>query len=294
MKVFDVFLFNNELDLLEIRLNVLNEYVDYFVISESETTFSGEKKELYYEKNKHLFKKFENKIIHNIITEPTQQDLDLVSILYDIKNYRTYQEDAYQKDSIKLILDKICSDEDIIIWSDLDEIPNPKSINAVLNSYDSSAVYNFAQDNFQGYLNLIEITGTVISQTPDNDLIWPKWIGTKILSYFILKKYTLTQIRRPLNENNIRIYPGGWHWSTVGSHNKSTYEERVVNKIKKAAHFELNNEYYLNMVSQRIKENRSPFGQDAATYKKIDVCLENNYPEYLIENIDKYKYLIKD
>ena len=53
---------NGELDLLEIRLNLLNDYVDHFVISEYDETHSGIKKEFYFENNKHLFKEFEDKI----------------------------------------------------------------------------------------------------------------------------------------------------------------------------------------------------------------------------------------
>ena len=51
MKIFDTFLFLNELDLLEIRLNILDSYVDYFIINESPKTFSGKSKPLYYEDN---------------------------------------------------------------------------------------------------------------------------------------------------------------------------------------------------------------------------------------------------
>ena len=69
MKIYDAFLFFNELDLLEIRLNLLNDYVDYFVISESDLTFSGKPKPLYYLENKDRFKQFEKKIIHQVLTD---------------------------------------------------------------------------------------------------------------------------------------------------------------------------------------------------------------------------------
>ena len=51
-KVYDTFLFFNELDLLEIRLNILDDYVDYFVLCEANQTFSGKDKKLYYKENK--------------------------------------------------------------------------------------------------------------------------------------------------------------------------------------------------------------------------------------------------
>ena len=64
MKVFDVFLFFNELDLLEVRLNLLYPFVDHFVINEATKTFSGLDKPLYYLENKDRFEKFQDKIIH--------------------------------------------------------------------------------------------------------------------------------------------------------------------------------------------------------------------------------------
>ena len=69
MKVFDSFIFFNELDLLELRLNILNDVVDYFVLTESPFTVSGNEKPLYYQENKDRFGKFNDKIIHNITKE---------------------------------------------------------------------------------------------------------------------------------------------------------------------------------------------------------------------------------
>ena len=63
-KIYDCFNFFNELDILEIRLNVLYEHVDYFVIVESSITHSGEEKPFYFEENKERYSKFLDKIIH--------------------------------------------------------------------------------------------------------------------------------------------------------------------------------------------------------------------------------------
>ena len=64
MKKYDIFTFFNELELLEIRLNILNDYVDYFVLIECTETFSGLKKPLYYNENKNMFERWGHKIIH--------------------------------------------------------------------------------------------------------------------------------------------------------------------------------------------------------------------------------------
>ena len=69
MKVFDSFIFFNELELLEMRLNILNDVVDYFVLTESPFTVSGNEKPLYYQENRDKFYKWNDKIIHNITEE---------------------------------------------------------------------------------------------------------------------------------------------------------------------------------------------------------------------------------
>ena len=127
MKIFDVFPFFNELDLLEIRLNLLDPYVDYFVISESTKTFQGAEKELYYLNNKDKFEKFNHKIIHNIVEDISDDELDTYGVKYNTR-VKAQQRDTYQKDNIKNILLEVCNNDDIIIWSDLDEVPNPEAI----------------------------------------------------------------------------------------------------------------------------------------------------------------------
>jgi beta-1,4-mannosyl-glycoprotein beta-1,4-N-acetylglucosaminyltransferase len=294
MKVFDVFLFCYELDILEIRLNLLDPYVDYFIISESRQTHSGIEKELYYQNNKKRFEKFNNKIIYNIIKEPLQEDLDIVSDLYGVSSNKFYQRDAYEKDVIKKVLEEHCSDEDIIIWSDLDEVPNPEVLSELNSFYDSNVVYNFAQENCQGYLNWADTLGITRSQTNDVDFdTIPKWVGTKMCSYQILKKYTMTQMRRELpNEKNYRICPGGWHWSTVGYYEELPFIERAFRKIKTSSHHVEWNWLTKDIVEKRISEDKDPLGRDVNSYTTIPFT-SDNFPKYLIENKEKYDYLIK-
>ena len=75
MKVFDVFLFGFELDLLEIRMNILDPYVDHFVFCEGVKTLSGMDKEMYFEKNADRYSKFKDKIIFTQIDEPSSKVL---------------------------------------------------------------------------------------------------------------------------------------------------------------------------------------------------------------------------
>jgi len=294
MKIFDVFLFGYELDLLEIRMNLLDPYVDYFVFSEGVKTFSGVDKELYFKNNQERFEKFKDKIIYTEIQEPTEDQLAEQGKRYSVKK-ESFMRDTFYKDSIKAVLEQHCEDDDIIIWSDLDEVPNPEVIQDISTFYEKGTVYNFAQDNFQACLNWFETSGTIHSQTKDfnYDGEGPRWIGTKMCDFETLKKYTMTDMRRELpKENNLRIYPGGWHWSTVGSCEVGTMQDRVLKKIKSSAHTELNNENLISQLEKRIEDGRSPLGQDNASYCVVHFD-EDRFPSYLIENKDKYSYLIK-
>lgn len=289
MKIIDTFLFFNELDLLEIRLNELYPYVNYFVINEATHTFSGIKKPLFYQENKEYFSKYNDKIIHNVIEPPSVEVLDLIGSTYHT-NIKCHQMDAYQKDSIKNILETICDNEDVIVWSDVDELPNPEVIQHLNDFYDDNVIYNFAQEYCMCYLNLVEKSGIFRSQTPDFDYsVYPRWIGTKIFSYKMLNKYTLTQMRQQLpTEHNSRIFPGGWHWSYVGSNGLSV-ENRVLTKIESAAHQEHNNSYTRNNILTNIKNNKDPLGR-GGNYEVVSI---NDYPKTIVDNINKYSYLIK-
>ena len=158
MKIYDAFLFFNELDLLELRLELLYNYVDYFIISECDYTFSGLPKPFYFEENKDIFSRFKDKIIHikhhnsNEIDSFTNPYGDLEQENFDrynaiIKYYDTIKHssktsygkpwwcrDLLQREYVSLGMDK-CSDDDIIIFGDLDEFPDPLKIRTDGNSY---------------------------------------------------------------------------------------------------------------------------------------------------------------
>jgi beta-1,4-mannosyl-glycoprotein beta-1,4-N-acetylglucosaminyltransferase len=293
MKVFDVFMFGYELDLLEIRLNILDPYVDYFVFSEAGLTFSGEKKPFYFDESDKRFDKFRDKIIYNRVPDPTPEQLQAKGVEYRVKR-ETYMRDAYQKDTIMEVLKEHCSDDDVIIWSDLDEIPNPDVLEQLKDFYKPGNVYNFAQDNYQASLNYFENSQTIHSQTLDfscgNE--GRRWIGTKMCDFATIKKYALSEFRREIpKEFNHRIYPGGWHWSTVGSNEVSSMQERVMKKMKSSAHFEYNDERLVQEYQERIREGRDPLGRENASYNVIDID-NSNFPDYILQNKEKYSYLI--
>ena len=142
-------------------------------------------------------------------------------------------------------------------------------------------------------LNLVEIGNVVSGMTPDffpDEGYIKKWLGTKIIDFNILEKYTLTQLRNYIsNVKNSRISNGGWHWSYVGSEGLSV-EQRILKKVECAAHVEYNNNAVKSNIP-KVNENKDPFGRNYARYKVVPI--DNSYPEYISKNLEKYDYLIK-
>ena len=146
--IYDLFMFNGELDILEIRLNILDEHVDAFVLAESRQTFSGKPKPLYYEENKERFANWNDKIIYHIIPEKEIAD--------------SFEMAAYQKDSIREAI-KDCGPEDLIYYGDVDEIWTPQEKEGKLRQLCYSYyLNNRSSEDWQGtnvcrYKNLYDL-----------------------------------------------------------------------------------------------------------------------------------------
>lgn len=276
--VYDCFQFFNELDILKLRLQVMNPVVDYFVISEATTTFSGISKPLYYEENKEMFREFEDKIIHIVVDDTPPGD--------------THVRDTFQKSAVGRGL-RNCTDEDIIIFSDLDEIPNPIKVKEILENFDETKIYHFAQRLFYCYLNMEEVSGKLLSYAGDFDWVEKKqWIGSKLCSYKLLKQQNLQlgDLRFPeRKECGIRVEEGGWHFGYMGGHGEIDIRKRVQQKVVSAAHQEYNKKEVLSDVADKIKDGKDIFGREAQFVMRT---IDDTYPEYLRNHQDEYAHLI--
>ena len=126
MKIFDCFMYFDEELVLDLRLNVLNEYVDYFVIVESKYTHKGEYRNLRFDKQK--FKKFEKKIIYLVYDEHPKEIENIFNNDNDDEKSRKYILNALRRENSQrnFILNglKAAEKNDYILISDVDEIPN--------------------------------------------------------------------------------------------------------------------------------------------------------------------------
>lgn len=286
-KIYDCFNFFNELDLLELRLNILDPVVDYFVISEASVTHTGQPKPYYFEENKERYTKFLHKIIHlkiedtpndflNLpeIFDPTSPDGVCVSQIHEFIKTQTnrfnrtteihYGRDFYQKECVRRGLIN-CEDEDIIMFSDCDEIPNPDLIPHLEEFLNQNTFFSFSQTGYYYYLNMLKEHN---------------WKGTRVGKYKNLKNYSFNELR---GNTWTVLTEGGWHFSYMGG------PEKVKTKIMSFSAQEMNNPHVIQSINANIENGVDPFFRGRLTKVEID----ETYPKYLLENLKKYKHMLK-
>ena len=298
MKIYDCFIFFNELDLLELRLNILNDYVDYFVIVESAITFQGEDKEFIFEKNKNRFAKFENKLIHfkvekyefdfaNLpyIKKPLSADEIVLNKIYkfiddcshfDKKTQFWWGNDFFQRECIwRALAVAQPSADDLIIISDVDEIPNPDTIMRIKPEIKPGALLCLRQQEFCYYLNYFHNAN---------------WIGTCCFLFDSFKDVSLNAIRfstkRDEGLSPKVVENGGWHFTSIGS------VAAIKTKIMSWGHKELNTATTLRDVEYNVKHGYDIFRRPG--FGKLNYLSVNNekLPKYLTEHEAKYASLI--
>jgi len=256
--VYDCFLFFNEFDLLEIRLNVLSETVDKFILVEADKTFSGNKKPYYFEDNKGKYNQFLDKIIHIKIADyPETKD--------------TWEMQDYQRNQIALGITE-CSNDDTVIISDIDEIPNPE----IIKKYEeaSDGIYCLKQLHFDYYLNYQRLGKNHY------------WYSAKIARYknMLANNYSPQNIRSLKDLKSIKN--AGWHFSFLGG------KESIIYKIQSISMQKWNNEKYINdKIDYKIRMGLDLFDRNNIRLIPVKISCKK-HPQYIIENQKKYSHLI--
>jgi beta-1,4-mannosyl-glycoprotein beta-1,4-N-acetylglucosaminyltransferase len=266
MAIYDCFQYFNEDHMVDLRLNILDKYVDYFVISESTKTHQGKPKRINFDiKN---FVKFKNKIKFVI----ADYDKEI-----NFQNH-TGGESPVEQHQRNFLMEGIkdALPNDLIILSDSDEIPDLKKLE---NINKNKKYVAFSQKMFMYKLNL-------------QNLDESNWIGSKItkkkyiksmqsLRNLKFKKYPFWR----LDKYNQQIIDGGWHFSFLQT------PQQILTKIKSFSHGEFNNENISEKnIEEKILRNEDIFGR-GTNLKKI--ILDSSYPKYIYENKDKFlKWII--
>ncbi len=295
-KLFDVFLFLNELDLLELRLKTLYPIIDYFVITEVNETFSGKSKSLIFEKNRERFKQYNEKIIYNPITSEKLISLkkpkwkNYVSDLNKSLSYKhngkparyikeSLRREISHRDSAILGFYDIANKDDLILLSDLDEIPNPEAISDAIKKTITKPHY-FKMTWFLYWIN--------------NQVSEP-WFGTVLFKFRNLKGNSLDNFRfassKEIKVPGPIIKNGGWHFSYLGG------IDAIIYKLKshpfqgyKVLIALLLDKFKIRRIKNTIKQNKDIFFQNR-TLSIIDI--DESYPSEMLKDrafIKKYSY----
>ena len=251
---------------LDIRLNTLNEKVDKFIIVEATKNHAGEDKKLNF--NIENFSKFKDKIKYIIV-----DDLPLNVKTPKKGWHENHARDQFQRNSIERGYGEY-GENDIIMISDIDEIPNPKKLEEfnVKNRYAC-----FLHKNFQSKINLLNIS--------DSD-----WPGTKICQKKYLKSPQWLRDIKVKKKSFWKIFTkkiqiiknGGWHFSFLKD------PESIKNKIKSYSHQEYNTEEFtnINLIKEKIALGQDLFKRKI-NYQKINI--DESFPEYIIKNKKMFK-----
>jgi beta-1,4-mannosyl-glycoprotein beta-1,4-N-acetylglucosaminyltransferase len=292
--VYDCFTFFNEHDLLEIRLNTLDSVVDYFVIVEADRTFTNKPKEFEFQNNSDRFKAFKNKIIHIMVN-------DFPEYTGDPWVYERFQRNAIMRGL------KDCKPDDTIIISDVDEILSVDAVNRCKEIKDS--VCFFKLKHYYVYLNFLNIKdphwlGPVSLKY--KDLTIPDYIRncrlfyekSKIKSFIKKFFYVMTlnlkrynkwnTICKHIPDHSCTIENAGWHFSYCGGIDK------IILKIKSCSHQEINTSRNIDShhLNEQIKNKTFSLYSDNDRNNLQAIQIDNTYPEYLQNNIQKYAHLV--
>ena len=291
MNIFDCFMYFDEDLLLDLRLNSLDNFVTKFVITEATYTHNGNKKKLNFDIKK--FKKFEDKIIYIVVDDQPQNILDL-------KNEDTKEErgeklilngmarDYFQREKITDGLSEAL-DEDLILISDLDEIPNLENLNF---QEIKNQIVIFEQKILYYKLNLLydKFLWQGTKAVKNKNLLSPQWLRNikgknypkwRIDTFFSKKKYS----------NLMFVKNGGWHFTCL-----RTPEQLEKKLLNYAHHYEFQESgLKFQDIKKFVSEKRVIYDYNAdqkkykwsggTTLKKISNA---HLPNYISCNLKKY------
>lgn len=263
-KIIDVFSFNGELDLLEIRLNILNEVVDEFIICESDETFTGLPKPLYFEENRARYDKWKDKITYFLMSKPDEELLAQAQQSPGVPQHlHWWVREFCQKESMKRALTHL-SDDDLVFIGDADEIWNPDVVIPNGRGKLEQLVYAY-------YLN-------------NRSSEW--WEGTSVIPYKYIKQDTLDNLRAHDTHREYMRAPtipnGGWHFTNMGG------VEFIKRKMNSYSHQEFNHPQITEQFEEQMKQNKDFIGRDFVF--KTD---ESQLPKYILNNREKYAHLFR-
>lgn len=270
MKVIDTFCFLNELDLLELRLNELNDVVDKHVIIEANFTSSNKPKAFVFEENRNRFDAFKEKIIYRKVYA---QDKPQVSFSGEERHDLMF----YQRQFIKEEVEKIADETDLILFSDLDEIPKKQVIASLVKEFPSlkQPHITLVLRGFFWYFNCRFVA-------PQNHV----WFDVLVVSQAKDFKNADLKWLRLNNRNFPKIHDAGWHFSHCGP------VGLIRDKMLASSHVEYSSDHYTlpENIHRRRMNRGDPY--DRPGFSMTIVPVDESFPEFLLKHKEKYKEFI--
>ena len=268
--LIDSFLFFNETELVELRVQYLEKIVDCFVVVEADITHQGKKKEWSFPKIlEGSLKKFSSKIqYHQLSIDPKKIKNEESWIIDDIKGDDAWRIENFQRNYIKTACQKF-SDKDILIISDVDEIPSKQKLEFI-KSCDFKKIAPIALEQYLFHIDC-------------NFLKLESWRGSIVTTMEVCKAYSPHRLRRSRNRIS-HFTESGWSFSSFGGPNK------IKEKLESIAHKEFNNDKFKNVdhIINCQKTGKDLFHRKVQS-KKIDKAF---FPKDLLklmeENSDYY------
>ena len=257
MKVFDGFVFNDEYDILELRLEIMYDHVDKITIVESDHTFTNIYKGYNLEKNMSRYEKWADKINYVKIESK--------------KSANQWENEWYQSSRIKDGWNDATPEDLILLSINVDEIIRPEAI-----KYMKNTPGNF----FDLYIPMFFFKFNYMDTQSNMDngyRTWAKAIrnpsGHEIIS-------PLRNLNLP---NAIRVDHAGWHFSWMGG------RQQMLSKVRSFSHTECNTpEIVDNLnIEENIKNGEDHLKRGMNTFVKVK--LDDYFPKYILENKEKYK-----
>lgn len=266
MKIIDSFIFGfeYELDLLDLRLEYLNDTVDYFVLVEAKFTHLGDDKTAAFDENKSRFTKYLDKIIHVVLDKPTNI---LDSSLRGESTQAFWHNEIYHRNQILTGLNQLnLNDDDVVILSDIDEFP---SIDAIRYYVDNNITdMNCAvEDMYYYYMNF------KASYT---------WNGPQISRWSTYKKIDPQTVRKLRHSTTKIPVHGGWHFSYMGG--ADAILKKITSVSEHHAHKKFTDE---KILEEFLDKNVLHFNN--AQLSRVNIRAENNYPSNIV---DRYSELL--
>lgn len=267
MKIYDCFTFYNEFDLLEIRLQELYNEVDWFVIVEADRTFQNQPKPLYLTDNFARFEKWSSKIRLVTVTDmPTGND--------------AWAREEHQRNAILGGIGDADAD-DMIVISDVDEIPRPETIQYIKSQIDNFDIYAF-------YMPLFNFKFNYMMVSHDKHACWGQAIRRSYLD-----ELTPEFVRRNRfychGWPNAKLIPhAGWHFSWLGNN------EMVKNKVQSFSHAESNLPELIDQIDVNESLKNGTTWNRNAPERMSPVVLNDYFPKTITANTEKYLHWILD